>query len=173
MEVLWRLLLEWAPTITTTTTSTAPSFLSTWELVLAPWVNTLDWPIKGFHWLPEQMSKLRLNALLQADIRLREIKFQATLPVVDNVLPSQDSPHIIPGADYKHPSLNWICPGFIKPHSFVLQLRSHLIPNTLFSCLEVLVFLLSMLVVWWILLLYGLSTVNISCNDSILRVTTV
>lgn len=43
-----------------------PPSSDTWEVVLAPWVNTLHWPIKEFHWLPEQMSKL--NVLLQLDI---------------------------------------------------------------------------------------------------------
>lgn len=67
MEVLMRPWLEWLPQ--------TPS-CDTWELVLAPWVNTLAGPIKAFRWLPEQMSNFHRNALVQLEIRIQEIPFQ-------------------------------------------------------------------------------------------------
>lgn len=63
------------------------------------------------------MSKLRLNVFAEVDIRLQEIPFQAfwvISPGADYVSLYSRFPQAFPRADYKHPSLNSIYPGYIN-----------------------------------------------------------
>lgn len=104
----------------------------TWELELAPWVNTLAWPIKG---LPKQTLQFSFNVLVQVEIRLPEI-------------PSPTGCVTFPGADYVSVDLGRLPGGFLRTNTQasilgfdfppailttflpVKQLQSHLLPNT-------------------------------------------